>query len=80
MHQLYIVSCTGGFYAALNSTPPSENMQDLIELESLIKRLRPGYGKHYSTVIAKCNEDGNIDESFIDTMRREADILSRFIS
>lgn len=77
-YQLYVVSCSGGFYPALNSTPPTESLQDTEALEVLLHRLRPGHGRHYSTVIVRVGEDGSLDTSDIEFMQREADILSGF--
>lgn len=77
-YQLYVISCTGGFYPALNSSPPTESLQDIKALEEVIRRLRPGYGRHYVTAVVRCNPDDTLLSDDIESMRREADILTGF--
>lgn len=44
-------------------------------MDGIYQRMRPGYGKSYVTVIAKCNADGSVNEKDSEFMRKEAEIL-----
>ena len=74
-YQLYVVTNSGGFYPALTATPPTDSFKDVSDLEEIVKRLRPGYGKIYVTVVTKHGDDGNLNEEDSDFMRKEAALL-----
>lgn len=74
-YQLYVVTNSGGFYPALTATPPSENYKDVSDLEDLVQRLRPGYGRSYITVVARHGDKGILYEEDAEFMKKEAEIL-----
>lgn len=52
---LYIVT-PDGWYNALSNAPAHSNVCDIVKLEEIVQRIRPGFGENYLTHITKCNE------------------------
>jgi hypothetical protein len=66
--QLYIVTHTG-FYPALAATPPTENVEALVQLSEIIKTLRSEFGKLYVTAIVSVGEDNWVNDSALSSLR-----------
>jgi hypothetical protein len=79
-YQLYVITSSGGFYPALTATPPSDDYHTVSRLEEAVQRLRPGFGKHYITVIARHDDLGELNEEDLAFMKKEAEILLELTS
>ena len=69
-YQLYVVTHTG-FYPVLNATPPTKERGLLEKIDDVLRELRPGYGKHYTTIIIPLTEVGLLDEDTFNVLRKK---------
>jgi hypothetical protein len=53
---LYVVTATGN-YIAIPGSRPTEDRDALEQMTELIKRVRPGFGRHYDMQICLLNSD-----------------------
>ncbi len=53
---LYLVTATGNYMAVVGARP-THDREALEALQELIKRVRPGFGRHYDMHIAQLNSD-----------------------
>ena len=69
-YQLYVVTHIG-FYPVLNATPPTKERGLLEKIDDVLRELRPGYGKHYTTIIIPLTEVGLLDEDTFNVLRKK---------
>lgn len=73
---LFIVT-PDGWYNALSNVPAHSNVCDIVKLEELIHRIRPGHGENYLTHVTKCNEKSiPIDKEYL-VLERHVESLQR---
>jgi hypothetical protein len=53
-----------GYYAVLSGVPATDDVESLRMLDESYKKLRPGWGRLYKTVLCEIHESGRLtDES-----------------
>ena len=75
---LFIVTADG-WYNALTNAPAHGRVCDIVKLEELIQKIRPGHGEHYLTHVTKCSEKSVplekeylVLERYSETLRKRA--------
>ena len=76
---LYIVTGTGN-YIAVTGARPVEDRGVLEDLQELIKRVRPGFGRHYDMHIALLNNDWEPVAQDRQEMQRKSDVILDYSS
>ena len=71
---LYLVTATGN-YIAVTGARPVEDRSVLEELQELIKKVRPGFGRHYDMHIAQLNGDWEPKAADRQEMQRKSDTI-----
>ena len=80
---LFIVT-PDGWYPAIDNVPAHSNVCDIVKLEEIIQKIRPGFGENYLTHITRCNEKSKpMDREYLilerhsDTLRKRATMRER---
>lgn len=71
---LYLVTATGN-YIAVTGARPVEDRRILEELQELVKKVRPGFGRHYDMHIAQLNSNWEPVAVDRQEMQRKSDII-----
>ena len=71
---LYIVTATGN-YIAVTGARPVEDRSVLEGLQELIKKVRPGFGRHYDMHIALLNSDWEPVGGERQEMQRKSEVI-----
>jgi hypothetical protein len=71
---LYLVTATGNYLAVVGARPTHER-QVLVDLQGLIKKVRPGFGRHYDMHIALLNSEWEPVAADRIEMQRKSDVI-----
>ena len=71
---LYLVTATGNYIAVVGARP-THDKGALEALQELIKRVRPGFGRHYDMHIALLNSEWEPVAADRIEMQRKSDVI-----
>jgi hypothetical protein len=73
---LFIVT-PDSWYPAIQNAPAHSSVCDIVKLEELIQKIRPGFGNNYLTHVTRCNEKSIPLEKEYLTLERYSETLRK---